>query len=306
MLEPNDDQRRQPHRPGALVHGQWSRPGGEAIAGVGFGSDTANYFREKIQRPWFESWLHGTGRGPLPGGVGLRERHQHVAHVRLVAAAGRRRRASCISAPTDACRSTPPTDGRVRPLRLRSRAPGALHAAPDRWLRAGGSGWSRTSASSHNRPDVLSWETEPLDDDLTIAGNIVASLFASTTGTRCRLGGEADRRLPGQRGRRPDDGRVSADGGVRRPARALPQELLEAGADSRPTPCSASTSTCTSSSTRSEGPPHHGAGAEHLVPALRSQPADVRAEHLQGEGRPTSTPASTACTTGGRRRRTLQ
>src|SRR5690606_22095309 len=34
----------------------------------------------------------------------------------------------------------------------------------------------------HNRPDVLSWETEPLPADLTIAGDVVAKLFASTTG----------------------------------------------------------------------------------------------------------------------------
>ncbi len=33
------------------------------------------------------------------------------------------------------------------------------------------------------RPDVLTWETEPLKEDLTIAGDVVAHLFASTTGT---------------------------------------------------------------------------------------------------------------------------
>jgi hypothetical protein len=32
-------------------------------------------------------------------------------------------------------------------------------------------------------------------------------------------------------------------------------------------------------------PPHHGAGAVELVPALRPQSADVRAEHLLGEAR---------------------
>ena len=34
-----------------------------------------------------------------------------------------------------------------------------------------------------NRPDVLSWVSEPLADDVTIAGDVVAHLFASTTGT---------------------------------------------------------------------------------------------------------------------------
>lgn len=33
------------------------------------------------------------------------------------------------------------------------------------------------------RPDTLSWETEPLKEDVTLAGDIVVYLFASTTGT---------------------------------------------------------------------------------------------------------------------------
>jgi putative CocE/NonD family hydrolase len=35
----------------------------------------------------------------------------------------------------------------------------------------------------HLRPDVLSYETEPLDRDLDVIGPVVAQLFASTTGT---------------------------------------------------------------------------------------------------------------------------
>ncbi len=35
----------------------------------------------------------------------------------------------------------------------------------------------------HLRPDVLSWETEPLAEDMAVAGDIVAHLFASTTGS---------------------------------------------------------------------------------------------------------------------------
>src|SRR5205085_2171771 len=35
----------------------------------------------------------------------------------------------------------------------------------------------------HNRPDVLSYETEVLTNDVTVTGEIFAQLFASTTGT---------------------------------------------------------------------------------------------------------------------------
>ena len=35
----------------------------------------------------------------------------------------------------------------------------------------------------HKRPDVLSWETDPLTEDITVSGEIIAQLFASTSGT---------------------------------------------------------------------------------------------------------------------------
>ena len=34
-----------------------------------------------------------------------------------------------------------------------------------------------------NRPDVLTWQTEPLQEDVKIAGDIGAELYASTSGT---------------------------------------------------------------------------------------------------------------------------
>ncbi|HEV3006078.1 MAG TPA: CocE/NonD family hydrolase, partial [Pirellulales bacterium] len=51
----------------------------------------------------------------------------------------------------------------------------------------GGSNWSTWLVEDQrfvdDRNDVLSWETATLDDDLTIAGEVVACLFASTTGS---------------------------------------------------------------------------------------------------------------------------
>jgi putative CocE/NonD family hydrolase len=38
---------------------------------------------------------------------------------------------------------------------------------------------------AHLRPDVLSYETEPLTQDLEVAGPVLARLFASTSGTDC-------------------------------------------------------------------------------------------------------------------------
>jgi putative CocE/NonD family hydrolase len=50
-----------------------------------------------------------------------------------------------------------------------------------------GSTWSRWLMDDQrflkDRTDVKSWQTEPLSDDVVIAGNITAHLFASTTGS---------------------------------------------------------------------------------------------------------------------------
>jgi len=50
-----------------------------------------------------------------------------------------------------------------------------------------GSRWSRWMTEDQRfvdgRPDVKTWATAPLDADVTIAGEVVARLFASTTGS---------------------------------------------------------------------------------------------------------------------------
>jgi uncharacterized protein len=50
-----------------------------------------------------------------------------------------------------------------------------------------GSGWytwlTEDQRFVDGRPDVLTWATPPLAEDLTIAGEVTATLFASTTGT---------------------------------------------------------------------------------------------------------------------------
>ena len=51
---------------GPWSHGEWSRPGGDSLGPVRFGSNTADYFRANIQRPWFAYYLHGKGDGRFP------------------------------------------------------------------------------------------------------------------------------------------------------------------------------------------------------------------------------------------------
>ena len=100
---------------------------------------------------------------------------------------------------------------------------------------------------------------------------------------RQRLGGQADRRLSGRSAGPSRDGRLSAervDGHLPRP---LSRELL--GAEGALAQHAADV--CVRAAGREPrvpaGAPDHGAGAIDLVPALRPQSADVRAEYLLRE-----------------------
>lgn len=169
---------------GPWVHRGWAGPRGDSIGPLGLGSNTAAYFREHIQRPWFAHWLHGTGDGRFPeawayetGGKGWRT-----------------------------FTAWPPPGARPRAIYLREHGKLAFdppsasspegsdayisdpaHPVPYLPRPDDGSGWPtwllRDQRFLSGRPDVLTWESEPLTEDLTIAGDVTAHLFASTTGT---------------------------------------------------------------------------------------------------------------------------
>ena len=131
----------------------------------------------------------GQGEARTARGPDFRARLEPLAALGRLAAEGTVGTPRLYFGPGDAFRSTPPTeaDGRGRrfvsdpahPVPYRHRPIQPTYFPGSRWS----TGWSRTSGSSTDRPDVLSWETAPLDTDLTIAGEVMAHLFASTTGS---------------------------------------------------------------------------------------------------------------------------
>ena len=168
---------------GPWDHGGWANGRGDSIGPVALGTNTAEYFRERIQRPWFAYYLHGTGDGRFPE-AWVFETGENAWHT---------------------FDRWPTTDTRPMKLylapggRLSFDAPAAGAAAYDAftsdpadpvpYLRRpdDGSGWADWLAQDQRfataRADVRTWTSAPLTADLTIAGDVVAHLFASTTGT---------------------------------------------------------------------------------------------------------------------------
>ena len=188
-LEKNDPDHRNYLAAGPWNHGGWAHGDGRKLGKIDFGSDTASYFREKIQAPWFAFWLKDRGRLPLhealtfATGSNKWESHDEWPPRRNVT---RRklyfREAGSLSLDSPRREGKQEFDSYVsdpaRPVPYRQRPIEPTYPGP---------GWPvwllEDQRFVHLRPDVLSWETEALNEDVVVAGDIVARLYASTSGS---------------------------------------------------------------------------------------------------------------------------
>jgi putative CocE/NonD family hydrolase len=171
---------------GPWNHGGWWNPTGRRLGVVDFASDTAKEFR-LLQARWFAHWLHGAPLD-LPEATVFETGsntwkkldawppRSGVTETKLYFHAGRR---LSFEAPTEtgAAFDSYVSDPK-NPVPYRHRPIGPTYPGPEWpvWL-------VEDQRFVDHRPDVLSWETEPLDHDVVLLGNIEADLYASTTGT---------------------------------------------------------------------------------------------------------------------------
>ena len=207
-LEKQDRQGRNHLVVGPWNHGGWNRSDGKTLGRIDFGTPTSVHFRERIQAPFFRCHLHGRCDAPQPEAVvfesGANEWRTYDAWPPKQ---GIQQRALYFG-PNGMLSWTPPgatsvasgagASGAARPAADSARAydefvsdpakPVPYRARPiEATYDPKGSGWSAWQVEDqrfvHNRPDVLSWATEPLTEDVTIAGDVLAEMFASTTGS---------------------------------------------------------------------------------------------------------------------------
>ena len=180
---------------GPWNHGGWNRLTGDKLGNIDFGSPASQYFRANIFQPWFayylkdkgqlrqpeattfetgsnrwtsfDSWPRAHERGfpqPLFSGarpVVFRAAARQTRLLRLMSTFQTRR----IRFPTGRARLNQPTIRRT-------------------WVvRAGPRGCLKTSDLSKAVPTCSPGKLSPLQNDTVIAGDIVAHLFASTSGT---------------------------------------------------------------------------------------------------------------------------
>ncbi len=186
-LERHDVRRWNHFVAGPWNHGQWSGYGGR-LGDIEFGSDTALHYRERIALPWLDYWLRGEGSGELAeatvfetGSNVWREYAKWppvdgVATRKLYLQAGG---ALSFDRPTDRGKAfTKYVSDPANPVPYRPRPVSPTYPGPEWpvWL-------VQDQRFLAKRKDVVSWRTTPLADDLRVVGNIVANLWASTSGT---------------------------------------------------------------------------------------------------------------------------
>ncbi|MBM3789345.1 MAG: CocE/NonD family hydrolase [Acidobacteria bacterium] len=178
---------------GPWNHGGWNRGDANTLGAIDFASATGKHFRETIQAPWFasllkdrkiqrqpEAWTFEAGGNTWQAWDAWPPKSRTTDRRLYFHADGR----LSFDAPTGSDAGA--FDGYIsdpaRPVPYRHRPIQATYFPA-------GSGWSTWLVEDQrfvdDRPDVLSWETGPLQEDIAIAGRIEARLFASTTGSDC-------------------------------------------------------------------------------------------------------------------------
>jgi uncharacterized protein len=189
-LEKNDTSHNNYLIVGPWNHGGWARSDGDSLGRIQFGSPTSAYFRANVQAPWFAYWLKDKGQLPFKkvrtfetgsnkwvdydawppeSGVTLQKLYFRGGG-RLSLNAPKEISAEAF----DSYLSDP-----AHPVPYRHRPIEETYGYDSHWYT-----WLvEDQRFVDSRPDVATWSTGALDQDVCVAGDISAHLYASTTGS---------------------------------------------------------------------------------------------------------------------------
>ena len=167
---------------GPWTHGSWTRGNNDALGNIRFNSETGPFFREKVELAFFNHYLKGTAV-PEMAKATIFETGSNVWKEYS---------------------AWPPAEAKEKNLyfhpngKLSFEAPSTAGTGYDEFISdpdkpvpytseiridRGSDFMYEDQRFAARRPDVLVYQTEILEDDVLISGNLLADLFVSTTGT---------------------------------------------------------------------------------------------------------------------------
>jgi hypothetical protein len=166
---------------GPWAHGDWGGKDGDKLGDISFRAKTGEFYREKIELPFFRHFLKGdtnytaTEAHVFETGTQLWRRFEAWPPKQAAARTLYFRAGGALD-------FNPPGDGSAFDEYVSD------PAKPVPYTLEPVTGYPRSypvhdQRFAASRPDVLAYETEPLEEDLTFAGPLKATLYVSTTGT---------------------------------------------------------------------------------------------------------------------------
>lgn len=166
---------------GPWFHGGWSRGDGEGLGDVRFGAKTSVFYRETIELPFFNYYLKDKGELKLPEAYVFETGSNRWKTYDQWPPANARAESLYLAA-NGKLSLTAPADSNAFDEYVSD------PARPVPFINNINIGMTREymlddQRFAAKRPDVLVYQTDPLTEDISVAGPLTASLFVSTSGS---------------------------------------------------------------------------------------------------------------------------
>ncbi|SHN20057.1 CocE/NonD family hydrolase [Mucilaginibacter sp. OK098] len=174
---------------GPWRHGGWAGGEGRSLGNIKFDEPTATYFRKEIQAKWFAWYLKDKGDGKFAEAISFqtgsnkwknysawppKESTAKNIYFHSNGKLSFDKPSGTEAKPFDSYVSDP-----SKPVPYRARPIEETYGPGSRWYT-----WlTDDQRFVDGRPDVLSWQTDTLTQDVTITGNVAAKLYAATSGS---------------------------------------------------------------------------------------------------------------------------
>jgi putative CocE/NonD family hydrolase len=169
---------------GPWFHGQWAFAKGDSLGKISFGSRTGEWFRI-LQKKWFDYWLRGIGDGKFEEAYTFQTGSNQwksysswppkEANIKNLYA-GPNHKAS-FNKPVSSDAFVSFISDPWKPVPYRQLPIEATYGNGSHWR-----DWQiQDQRFVYTRPDVISFSTDSLTEDVTVTGKILVHLFASSS-----------------------------------------------------------------------------------------------------------------------------